>query len=248
MQVGRSAVSEKVATFPPAGKFAISSARMGRLVQDDSYGEERRGAYLLAKRSLDVLVASSLLLLLFPFLVVIALAIWLDSPGPVFFRQPRIGRQARTFTMLKFRTMRPEPPFDDLPIAHTARSVPVKSRVNPRITRLGRFLRQTSVDELPQLLNVLRGEMSLVGPRPELVEMLEFYGPEHYRRHQAVPGLTGWWQINGRCCRRDGARPEEDLAQKLADDEEYNRRRSLWFDMKILLRTIPVVLGQRGAY
>lgn len=189
-----------------------------------------------------------MLLLLFPVLVVIALAVWLDSPGPVFFRQPRIGRQARTFTMFKFRTMRSEPQFGDLSIPHPVRSVPVKSRANPRITRFGRFLRRTSIDELPQLLNVLRGEMSLVGPRPELVEMLEFYGPEHYRRHQSVPGLTGWWQVNGRCRRRDGARPEDDLAQKLADDEEYNRRRSFWFDMKILLRTIPVVIGQRGAY
>jgi lipopolysaccharide/colanic/teichoic acid biosynthesis glycosyltransferase len=216
--------------------------------QESAWQEEGRRAYLLAKRTLDILAASAVLLLLLPVLVLIALAIRLDSPGPVLFRQPRLGWQAHTFTMFKFRTMRPVRRVGDASIAHPDRGTSLKSSANPRITRLGRFLRRSSLDELPQLLNVLRGEMSLVGPRPEQVEMLDFYRPEHYRRHQAVPGLTGWWQVNGRCRRPDGSLPELDLAQKLADDEEYIRRRSFWFDLKILLLTIPVVLGQRGAY
>ena len=248
MHVDRSTVSEGANGSPASANILMSEAPTLQVVQESAWWEEGRRAYLLAKRTLDILAASAILLLLLPVLVVIALAIRFDSSGPVLFRQPRLGWQARTFTMFKFRTMRPEHRVGDVPGADPDRSTSLKSSANPRITRLGRFLRRTSLDELPQLLNVLRGEMSLVGPRPEQVEMLAFYGPEHYRRHQAVPGLTGWWQVNGRCRRPDGTLPEVDLAQKLADDEEYIRRRSFWFDLKILLRTIPVVLGQRGAY
>ena len=248
MHVDRSIVSERVEAFPSTANILTSEAPIIQVVQESAWLEDGHRTYLLAKRTLDILAASAGLLLLFPILALIAIAVWIDTPGPVLFRQPRVGWRARTFTMFKFRTMRPVLRVGDAPIAHTDRGTSLKSSANPRITRLGRFLRRSSLDELPQLLNVLRGEMSLVGPRPEQVEMLDFYGPEHYRRHQAVPGLTGWWQVNGRCRRLDGTLPEVDLAQKLADDEEYIRRRSFWFDLKILLLTIPVVLGQRGAY
>ena len=248
MHLDRSVVSDGVRSSPATTDILMSEAPTLQVIEESAWREEGRQAYLLAKRTLDILAASAVLLLVLPVLVLIALAIRLDSPGPVLFRQPRVGWKARTFTMFKFRTMRPEHRVGDASIAHPHRGTSLKSSANPRITRLGRFLRRSSLDELPQLLNVLRGEMSLVGPRPEQVEMLAFYSPEHYRRHQAVPGLTGWWQVNGRCRRPDGALPEMDLAQKLADDEEYIRRRSFWFDLGILLRTIPVVLGQRGAY
>jgi lipopolysaccharide/colanic/teichoic acid biosynthesis glycosyltransferase len=140
--------------------------------------------------------------------------------------------------MIKFRTM----------VTRNADGpVPIKQERDPRITRAGHFLRKTSLDELPQLWNVVRGDMSLVGPRPELVEMLPYYRPEHYLRHRAIPGLTGWWQVNGRCRRRLGCSPEEDLQLKLADDLEYLQRRSFLFDLHLLVKTIPVVLTGRGA-
>jgi lipopolysaccharide/colanic/teichoic acid biosynthesis glycosyltransferase len=201
-------------------------------------------------------VVASLLVLLLPVFLVISLLIRLESPGPVLFRQPRIGWRGNTFTMLKFRTMKPDRRKTmkpdrrnaERPFQRTDRRQSFKSVGDPRVTPLGQFLRRSSLDELPQLINVLRGEMSLVGPRPEQVEMLRYYRPEHYRRHAAVPGLTGWWQVNGRCERGNRARPEDDLARKLRDDEEYIKNRSFWFDVRILLLTVPVVLRQRGAW
>jgi lipopolysaccharide/colanic/teichoic acid biosynthesis glycosyltransferase len=190
------------------------------------------------KRSFDMIVSLTLLILLLPVMCLIALVIIFDGEGSIFFFQDRIGYGGRKFRMIKFRTM----------VRHNEDdSVPIKRARDPRITRAGHFLRKTSLDELPQLWNVVRGDMSLVGPRPELVEMLPYYRPEHYLRHRAIPGLTGWWQVNGRCRRRLGCSPEEDLQLKLADDLEYLQRRSFLFDLHLLVKTIPVVLTGRGA-
>jgi lipopolysaccharide/colanic/teichoic acid biosynthesis glycosyltransferase len=195
-------------------------------------------AYLIMKRLIDVLTAVVLLLMLWPIMALITLVILLDGGGPVLYRQNRVGYRGRQFVMLKFRTMVTQ--------SH-AIPVPIKRDRDPRITRIGRFLRKMSLDELPQLWNVLRGDMSLVGPRPELVEMLQYYRPEHHLRHRAMPGLTGWWQVNGRCRRRLGCSPDEDLQLKLADDLEYFQRRSFLFDLQLLIKTVPVVITGRGA-
>lgn len=203
---------------------------------------------LALKRVFDVSVALVLLFLLLPTMALIALAIRLDSPGPILYRQQRIGKHGQPFAMLKFRSMRPDRRRGVRAIDFPDRRRTLKSDRDPRITRLGRFIRKTSLDELPQLLNILRGEMSFVGPRPELVEMLSYYQPEHYRRHLATPGLTGWWQINGRVTRPTDATPAEDLAIKLTDDSYYVEHQSLLLDLKILLLTVPVAVLGRGAY
>lgn len=204
-------------------------------------------AYLVAKRVFDVLIASVALLVLAPLFVLIALAIRLESAGPVLYRQQRVGQASRRFTMDKFRTMRPDRRKSRGSIHFAERRRALKSAEDPRVTRIGALLRRTSLDELPQLFNVWRGEMSLVGPRPEQPEMLEYYGREHYQRHLAVPGLTGWWQINGRCGRGGSFTPMEDLHQKLTDDRYYLEHQSFWFDLWVLVQTIPVVLSRRGA-
>jgi lipopolysaccharide/colanic/teichoic acid biosynthesis glycosyltransferase len=149
--------------------------------------------------------------------------------------------------MLKFRSMRPERRNRRIVIDFPDRRRALKVESDPRITRVGRILRRTSLDELPQLLNILRGEMSFVGPRPELPELVAQYGGSHYIRHAVVPGLTGWWQIHGRCLRGDGCVPADDLDCKLADDLYYLEHRSLVFDVRVLLLTLPVVLTGRGA-
>ncbi|MEW6755864.1 MAG: sugar transferase, partial [Candidatus Latescibacterota bacterium] len=145
-------------------------------------------AYHAAKRRLDLLLATAVLLLCAPVLLAIALAVRRDSPGPALFRQQRIGRHGRPFMVHKFRTMTVDSPtFGPKP----------SSFDDDRVTRLGRFLRRTSLDELPQLLNVLRGEMSLVGPRPEQPFLVERYEEWQRERLSVLPGMTGWWQVNG---------------------------------------------------
>ena len=205
----------------------------------------------MTKRLFDVLLAGAGLLLLSPLLLLIALAIKLDSPGPVFFTQPRVGRMMKPFTMLKFRTMHVNADskihqeyvaslIKAKAASHGAGSEQVfKLASDPRVTSIGRILRKTSIDELPQLINVLRGEMSLVGPRPPLHYEVAQYQRWHCRRVlEAKPGLTGLWQIAGR------SRTTFDEMVRL--DLRYARGRSLWTDIKILLRTVPHVLGRRG--
>jgi lipopolysaccharide/colanic/teichoic acid biosynthesis glycosyltransferase len=178
---------------------------------------------LLLKRLLDVLAAFSALAVLSPVLFAVAFAIILTMGRPIFFRQLRPGLHGKPFNMLKFRTMTNE--TDDrgnlLPDAE-------------RLTRLGRFLRSTSLDELPELFNVLRGEMSLVGPRPLLMEYLDQYTPEQARRHEVRPGITGWAQING----RNAISWEE----KFKLDVWYVDNWSLWLDIRILALTVWKVL------
>ena len=190
-------------------------------------------AYRLSKRVLDVVVAALGLLLLSPLLLLLALLIRLDSPGPALFVQPRVGQRGRLFPMLKFRTM-----------AHGStlpRVGPHKRPDDARVTRVGRLLRRTSLDELPQLLNVLVGQMSLVGPRPELPAIvLAHYAPWQYRRLLVPQGMTGWWQVTGR-----GAKL---LYQHTADDLYYLAHAGLGLDLQILARTVRAVLRRDGAF
>jgi len=178
------------------------------------------------KRVVDFLVASIGVLLLSPLFVVIALCVRFTMGSPVFFRQTRPGQGGRAFTLLKFRTMKVEQ------VGAGALSD------GERLTPLGRVLRRTSLDELPELINVVRGEMSLVGPRPLLMEYLPLYNPEQARRHEVRPGITGWAQVNG----RNGI----DWEEKFKLDLWYVEHRSLMLDLRILWMTVAGVLSARG--
>jgi lipopolysaccharide/colanic/teichoic acid biosynthesis glycosyltransferase len=216
-------------------------------------GSGRAGlrATAVACRLLDVSIAAPLLLVLLPILLIVALATRLDSPGPAFFRQRRLGLGARPFTVNKFRTMyvetSPELHRDYVVGLISGRAEPAgegerplyKLCEDPRVTRLGGFLRRWSIDELPQLWNVLRGEMSLVGPRPALPYEVEHYALEWFQRFQVKPGLTGPWQVSGRS--------ELTFTDMLRLDCEYARRRSLWMNLRILAKTAGVVLHGKGA-
>ena len=190
----------------------------------------RAAPALAVKAVADRALAVILLLLAVPVLLAAALLIELTDPGPVFYRQTRVGRDGVAFRMWKLRTMHVA--------AHTEHGA--KRPADPRVTRAGRLLRRSSIDELPQLLNVLLGSMSLVGPRPWLPEELATYADDARRRLSVRPGMTGLWQVAGRA--------ELDVADRLALDLAYVENWSLWLDARILLRTIPAVLGARGAY
>ena len=194
----------------------------------------------MIKRSFDLIGAALALAVLAPLMAAIAVAVKLDSRGPVFFRQRRVGRGDTVFEIYKFRTMFAGADAQKQALAHRneAGGGLFKIEDDPRITRLGRFLRRTSLDELPQLLNVLRGDMSLVGPRPLVVEEDRLIEGHHRHRLLVPPGVTGLWQIFG------SARIP--LNEMVKIDYLYGANWSLWMDLKILLRTVPVVLGQRG--
>jgi lipopolysaccharide/colanic/teichoic acid biosynthesis glycosyltransferase len=199
---------------------------------------------------LDIVGAAVLLFLLAPLFAAIAIAVRLDSPGPVLFRQRRVGRDTESFTVNKFRTMHDGASHDRhrefvlglIKDEHRRQDAPgpqFKMTEDERVTRFGRALRRSSLDELPQLWNVLRGEMSLVGPRPPIPYEVEHYPPHWFARFVVKPGVTGLWQVNGRS--------EVTLEEMVRLDVEYTRRRSLWFNLSILARTVPAVLSGRGA-
>jgi exopolysaccharide biosynthesis polyprenyl glycosylphosphotransferase len=195
------------------------------------------------KRSFDVVAAGVVLIALSPLLALIALAIRVDSPGPAIFRQPRRGREGSTFRIAKFRTMYVDAEARRNEILHLNEVDGPLFKVkngDPRITRIGGFLRRTSLDELPQLWNVIRGDMSLVGPRPFVVYEADQITGWASRRLDIAPGITGLWQVLGR-----NDIPFEEMVKL---DYLYVTNWSLWWDLKILFQTIPVVLGRRGAY
>jgi sugar transferase EpsL len=184
------------------------------------------GGSASVKRALDFTVSLTALLVLSPLLAAVALVVWLTLGRPVLFRQQRPGLGAKPFTLYKFRTMRPaEPGLEGV-------------REDERLSRVGAFLRSTSLDELPELWNVLRGDMSLVGPRPLLMEYLPLYSPEQARRHTVRPGITGWAQVNG----RNAISWEE----KFRLDVWYVDHRSLRLDLKILVLTLWKVFAREG--
>lgn len=198
----------------------------------------------MLKRAFDIVVAGTVLAVLSPLIAVVALLVRLESPGPVLFRQSRVGKDGRLFAMLKFRTMR-----EEREQANALSAVPQVSDFESYVfdplyggrqyTRIGGFLRSTSLDELPNLLNVLRGDMSLVGPRPEVPELVEQYPPEYQRRHLVRPGITGLAQVNGR--------GELTYHEAMVYDLDYVDNHSLLRDIAILVRTAPAVLSRRGA-
>jgi len=197
---------------------------------------------LALKRVFDVVVGTIVLVLTLPIFALAAVAILVDDGRPVFFRQQRVGEGGRRFRIFKFRTMvrDAEARFHDLVSLEESDDPLFKLKADPRVTRSGRFLRRTSIDELPQLLNVLKGEMSIVGPRPELVDIVERYRPEHEFRLQVKPGITGPWQVFGRS--------DLTFEEVLAVEREYVDNLSLARDIRIVLMTLPAVLGKRGAY
>lgn len=202
----------------------------------------RSAADRIAKRLIDVVVASISLIVLAPLLLVVALVVRVQDGGPVLFRQQRVGRDGVEFGMLKFRTMcvDAELRLADLLHRNEADGPLFKLRQDPRVTRVGNFLRRTSIDELPQLWNVMRGEMSLVGPRPSLPREVREWEPEAFGRLMVRPGLTGPWQISGR----------SDLGWEdgLRLDLDYVATWTATGDLVLLSRTIPRVLASHGAY
>ena len=199
---------------------------------------------LISKRIVDVLVCTLLLIVLSPILLLIALAIRLDSAGSPFFFQERAGLGGESFRMMKFRTMRQGADFEKEQLAHlnhTGDTRLFKIRDDPRTTRLGKFLRRWSLDELPQLYNVLIGEMSLIGPRPFFEADFRAYEDHHFRRLDAKPGITGLWQVSGRS-------EVLDFEDVVYLDRQYIEQWSFWLDMSILFRTIPSVLRRTGAF
>jgi exopolysaccharide biosynthesis polyprenyl glycosylphosphotransferase len=194
------------------------------------------------KRAFDVLASSIALVLLAPVIAVLAVLVKLSSPGPVFYRSTRVGRGGRPFTFYKLRSMVKDADLKRRNLAHMneADGPVFKIARDPRITGIGRFMRSTSLDEVPQFWNILKGDMSLVGPRPPIPEEVAQYEPWQLRRLDVLPGLTCLWQISGRS--RIG------FQEWMRLDLEYIRHQSFRLDLKILLRTIPAVLSREGAY
>jgi len=196
----------------------------------------------MTKRLFDTTASIALLLLLSPFMLLIAILIKLESPGPVFFLQERIGENGRRFKMIKFRSMYQdaEQRWHEVAQRDAEGNLIHKRSDDPRVTRVGRKLRRSSLDELPQLFNVVRGEMSLVGPRPEMPYIAEEYAPWQWQRFRVPPGMTGWWQVNGRSNLPMHLHTEADLY--------YIQNYSFWLDLVILLKTVVVVARGQGAY
>ncbi len=215
---------EKAPFFDDAAQLAPARRRLG----------------LVLKRALDVGGAAVALVVFLPILARVAAAILVVEGRPIFFVQERIGLEGNTFRLVKFRTMvrDAEDRFAELAPLSETRGATFKMTNDPRVTRLGRFLRRSSLDELPQLWNVLRGEMSLVGPLPALPSEVDFYAAWHRRRLSMKPGMTGLWQVASRFDADFDARASFDLA--------YIEAWSLWLDLVILLRTIPAVLLLTG--
>ncbi|NTV99965.1 MAG: sugar transferase [Oscillochloris sp.] len=194
------------------------------------------------KRALDVTVAIVAIILSSPIMLFTALAIKLDSPGPILFRQTRVGKDGEHFPCYKFRSMYidAEARKAELLVKNEADGPVFKMKHDPRITNVGRIIRKLSIDELPQLFNVLKGEMSLVGPRPALPSEVAKYNYEQIGRLHAIPGITGLQQVSGRS--------DVDFKRWVELDLEYISKQSIWKDIEILVKTIPAVLFSKGAY
>lgn len=234
----------KVSVLPEASSVAGSSVELDHLHGMTLLGMRRfeiTRSSRLVKRSFDLLGSTLVLLFASPVLIAAALAVRIDSPGPILFRQRRVGLRGGEFVMLKFRSMvtEAEQLRDELAHLNEAADGLFKIVDDPRVTRVGRFLRKTQLDELPQLLNVFRGEMSLVGPRPLIPEEDRQIEGWYRRRLEIRPGMTGHWQILGSSQRLP-------LAEMVKLDYLYLANWSLWSDIRLLLRTVPFVVGRRG--
>lgn len=224
--------------------FYGSTEKFHQLIQPVGQGYDIRQPllYHALKRLFDVTSAAAGLLLLLPLFPFIVLLIRLESPGPIFFGQLRVGYEGRLFRCFKFRSMYTDAEARKLELAHLneASGAAFKIKDDPRITGVGRFLRRSSLDEFPQLFNVLRGDMSIVGPRPQIPSEVADYTPDQARRLLVKPGLTCLWQVSGRS--------HLDFNEWMELDQEYVRRRSLRFDLWVLARTLPAVIERKGAY
>lgn len=230
-------------------KYAKRQTRVARLRHKLNMGFKRwtwnavvRLAYLL-KRGLDILVTLLAIALLSPILVATWLAIKIEDPGPAIFRQKRIGRWGEPFTMFKFRSMvmnAEQLKEQLLDQNESGAGVIFKMKDDPRITKVGKRIRKLSIDELPQLFNVLKGDMSLVGPRPPVPKEVAEYTLADRRRLEVIPGITGLWQVSGRS--------DIDFEGQVRLDVEYIRSQSVWNDILILFKTVPAVLLGKGAY
>lgn len=201
-----------------------------------------KGSYLV-KRVLDIVASTLLLVLLIPLFLAVALAIRIEDPGPIFFKQTRVGRWGTLFTMWKFRSMYTD--AEERKKELMARNemeggVIFKMKDDPRVTKVGRIIRKTSIDELPQLWNVLKGDMSLVGPRPPVPQEVDEYSLSDRRRLEVIPGITCIWQVSGRS--------DIPFDQQVELDVQYIQSQSLWTDIKILFKTVPALLFGTGAY
>lgn len=220
----------------------------GSFQQEDSiallsdYNIRQSRFYLITKRALDLIVASLIVLMVLPLVPVIVLLIKMDSKGPVLFRQKRVGKNGKVFELFKFRSMvdGAEKALDSLrPLSN--REGPIfKIEEDPRITRVGRFLRRSSLDELPQIINVLKGDMTIVGPRPNLPSEVAQYLPWQRTRLLVRPGITCFWQVTGRS--------HIGFQEWMRLDLEYIRKRSIKTDLKIIFKTFPAVIARKGAY
>lgn len=208
--------------------------------------QDRRAPSDALKRVMDLALAIPLALFLIPVLLLIALAVYIDDRGPVIFRHTRRGKDGKQFTCLKFRSMVTDagPRLDALlasdPALRREWEATQKIKDDPRLTGIGGFLRRYSLDELPQLWNIIRGEMSIVGPRPIIAEEVRRYGEDIAHYDAVRPGVVGLWQINGR--------NDTSYAERVALDVEYARTRTIFMDVGILLSSIPAILSRRGAY
>ena len=229
-------------------RYDAAQRPFGRLLLSLHLKVQRARAEWLAhgtatiKRTVDVLISFICLVLLGPLFGFIALLVWLEDGGPIFFSQTRVGQYGRHFKMYKFRSMclDAEQRLKELLAQNRHKEgVTFKIEDDPRITRTGKWLRKFSFDELPQLYNVLIGNMSLVGPRPPVPREVEKYSPSHRRRLAVKPGITCIWQISGRS--------EIDFSGQVQLDVNYIESQSLWMDLKILARTVPAVLSGKGA-
>jgi exopolysaccharide biosynthesis polyprenyl glycosylphosphotransferase len=196
---------------------------------------------LLLKRMLDIVFSSLVLVLLAPLLLLIAIAVKLDSRGPVFYRSERIGKKGHVFSCLKFRTMVRDAEKRRSEVMHLNEREGVLFKISndPRITRLGHYLRKYSLDELPQFLNVLSGDMSVVGPRPPIASEVQEYKLSHLRRLDVTPGITGLWQVQGR--------KDPSFDSYISLDVTYIENWSIWLDLKIIVRTVAVVFAGTGS-
>ncbi len=204
--------------------------------------EDTKRNYKIIKRALDIIISGVGLVILFPFLLVIALTIKIDSKGPVLFKHKRIGKGGKTIYIYKYRTMLPNAEemikeFNDDQLKEFKENYKLKK--DPRITRVGKFLRKTSLDELPQLINILKGELSIVGPRPVIQEELDRYGENIDKFLSVMPGLTGYWQANGRSLTT--------YEQRMKMELYYVENCTLLLDIKIFFKTIFIVFKKEGA-
>jgi exopolysaccharide biosynthesis polyprenyl glycosylphosphotransferase len=197
---------------------------------------------LMVKRIFDLVATTLIMVFALPVMLVVALVIWLDDRGPILYHSRRVGENGKLFDMIKFRTMIPSAEKMQKMVEQYDEQGNLihKTKDDPRITRIGRFLRRTSLDELPQFFNVLSGNMSLVGPRPELPYLVDKYEPWQRKRFAVPQGLTGWWQIHGRS--------DKPMHLHTEDDLYYIQNYSIWLDIQILLQTVWIIIRGKGAY